>query len=145
MTKILFILDGDSYLFQEHSDSADQLMKRIQSGAFQLPFNSDPLEVSVINGLVVARLRHRKRLSDYLTSQQTVVLDYLIQGLTVNQIAVEMTLSPETVKYHIENAKIRLQVSTRNELIACFSREKSERLNDVLNEPDKIKLSNQPL
>ena len=60
----------------------------------------------------------------YLTQQEINVLELLIRGKTVNQIAVALTLSPETIKYHIENAKIRMQVETRNELIALYCREK---------------------
>lgn len=124
MTKILFILDGNSFLFQECADQPEKILKTIQAGNFPLPFRSVPVNCMILNTLVVAGLRSLPQLTETLTSQQVKVLDYLIQGLTVSQIAVAMTLSPETIKYHIENARNRMQVETRNELIAQYSQAK---------------------
>ena len=124
MTKILFILDGNSFLFQECTDQPEQILKAIQTENYPLPFRSVSVNCMILNTLVVAGLRSLPQLTVTLTGQQVKVLDYLIQGLTVSQIAVAMTLSPETIKYHIENARIRMQVETRSELIAQYSQAK---------------------
>ena len=136
MTRILFILDGSNFLFGENDADPVQMLSDIRNGVFALPFRSDPVKCVEIEGWVVVGLRSRQSMIGYLTQQEINVLELLIRGKTVNQIAVALTLSPETIKYHIEGAKIRMQVETRNELIALYCREKE----NIQNTPFPLEL-----
>ena len=46
-----------------------------------------------------------------------------MRGESVGQIALALGISPDTVNYHIDKAKRKFNVETRNELIAAYSRE----------------------
>lgn len=50
-----------------------------------------------------------------LTPRETVVLKFLAQGLSNKDIAVNMRLSPSTVKRHVENILRKLQLKNRVE------------------------------
>lgn len=53
-----------------------------------------------------------------LTYRQQECLFYLVKGMTIKQIASELTLSPRTIEHHIESIKNKLQCHSRSELIA---------------------------
>ena len=48
-----------------------------------------------------------------LTTRETEVLRHLAQGLTLNEVGKELTLSVNTVKTHVKNVYARLDVSSR--------------------------------
>jgi len=56
--------------------------------------------------------------TDHLTQRQKECLYCLVQGMTIKQIATELTLSPRTVEHHIESIKNKLRCNSRSELIA---------------------------
>lgn len=122
MTKILFILDAGSFLFSETDLEPAELERRLKSEQFELPFFAAVERVVPLDEIVVVTLRSLDPPLKRLTEQQRKVVEHLIRGLTVDQIALSMMLSRETVNFHIANAKNRLNLNTRNELIAQCSR-----------------------
>ncbi len=52
-----------------------------------------------------------------LTARETMIVDYVLQGLRNREIANEMTLSEGTVKVHMHNIFRKLGVTSRTELI----------------------------
>ncbi|HAT9877502.1 TPA: PAS domain-containing protein [Legionella pneumophila subsp. pneumophila] len=57
-----------------------------------------------------------------LSARERECLYYLSKGFTDKKIAKQLIISPRTVETHLGNAKYKLGVSTRAELIATFSR-----------------------
>ena len=60
-----------------------------------------------------------------LTKRQTDCLYYLVQGMTVKQIAETMSLSARTVEHYLEAVKSKLQCKKRSELISRALKMKS--------------------
>ena len=58
-----------------------------------------------------------------LSGREREVLDLLSQGLTGEQVAERLFLSPETIKTHIRNAMNKLEANTRVHAIAIALRE----------------------
>jgi DNA-binding NarL/FixJ family response regulator len=59
-------------------------------------------------------------MDERLTSREWQVLDLLRQRLTTAQIASRLTLSPVTVRTHVNAAMRKLEVSSRDELLRRF-------------------------
>lgn len=55
-----------------------------------------------------------------LTRRQTQVAELVVRGWTNAQVAAELHLTPETVKYHIAAALKRTGTMTRTELAAVW-------------------------
>jgi len=53
-----------------------------------------------------------------LTAQQTVMVRMLCQGFSSTRIAAELGLSRSTIETHLRNARIRIGVASREELVA---------------------------
>lgn len=53
-----------------------------------------------------------------LTDRQVQVIELLIAGNSVKQIAVKLAISPRTVKKHLLFARFSLGAATRGEMIA---------------------------
>lgn len=122
MTKILFILDANSFLLSETDLKPAELERRLKTEQYELPFFAAVERVVLLEEIAVVALRSLEPPLMRLTEQQRKVVEHLIRGLTVDQIALSMMLSRETVNFHIANAKNRLNLNTRNELIAQCSR-----------------------
>jgi DNA-binding NarL/FixJ family response regulator len=58
-----------------------------------------------------------------LSPREREIMDLLAQGLTGEQVAERLVLSPETVKTHIRNAMNKLEASTRVHAVAIALRE----------------------
>ena len=63
------------------------------------------------------RARHEGFLGEELIDAERRVLDLLLDGLTVSQVARELWLSPNTVKTHRRNIYRKLGATTREEMI----------------------------
>jgi DNA-binding NarL/FixJ family response regulator len=65
-----------------------------------------------------------------LTSRESEVLAMLAEGLTGEQIAKRLVLSPETVRTHVRNAMEKLDARTRTEaVVKALDREEIQRAN----------------
>lgn len=73
---------------------------------------------------VISYFNKRKQVgiveAEKLTAREIEILSYLEQGLSNKAIADQMHLSVDTVKFHIKNIYLKLQVSSRGELIAKY-------------------------
>ena len=58
-----------------------------------------------------------------LSKREREIMDLLAQGLTGEQVAERLVLSPETIKTHIRNAMAKLEANTRVHAIAIALRE----------------------
>ena len=58
-----------------------------------------------------------------LSKREREIMDLLAQGLTGEQVAEKLFLSPETIKTHIRNAMNKLEANTRVHAIAIALRE----------------------
>ena len=58
-----------------------------------------------------------------LSKREREIMDLLAQGLTGEQVAERLFLSPETIKTHIRNAMAKLEANTRVHAIAIALRE----------------------
>jgi DNA-binding CsgD family transcriptional regulator/GAF domain-containing protein len=65
----------------------------------------------------VDRTQPSSRVSDPLTARQRDVLTMISQGLSNKHIARALEISPETVKSHVKNIFLKLEVSTRTEAV----------------------------
>jgi DNA-binding CsgD family transcriptional regulator/transcriptional regulator with GAF, ATPase, and Fis domain len=65
----------------------------------------------------VDRTQPGSRGSDPLTARQRDVLTMISQGLSNKRIARALEISPETVKSHVKNIFLKLEVSTRTEAV----------------------------
>ena len=63
------------------------------------------------------RARHEGFLGEGLSDAERRVLDLLLNGLSVSQVARELWLSPNTVKTHRRSIYRKLGATTREEMI----------------------------
>jgi DNA-binding CsgD family transcriptional regulator/transcriptional regulator with GAF, ATPase, and Fis domain len=65
----------------------------------------------------VDRTQPSSRVSDPLTAREHDVLTMISQGLSNKRVARALEISPETVKSHVKNIFLKLEVSTRAEAV----------------------------
>jgi DNA-binding NarL/FixJ family response regulator len=70
-----------------------------------------------IDSRLAALLEDREDLPAILTKREREVFDLLAGGLTGEEIAVRLVLSPETVRTHVRNAMRKLEARTRTEAV----------------------------
>lgn len=74
-------------------------------------------------GALLLDRRRRDRVTRPLTSRERDVLRLLAEGMSNEQIGVELTISPQTVRTHIEKAMTKLSATTRTQAVAIAIRE----------------------
>ena len=86
---------------------------------------ADPHLASAVRSLISDSDRASGRRTRTLSPREREVLGLLARGLTGEQIAERLVLSPETVRTHIRNAREKLGASTRVEAVtmALLARE----------------------
>lgn len=94
-------LEKFKFYFQEKSKS---LVKNALKSHIKLPANMEPL------------FKGMSGKSSHLTQRQVDCLHYLLKGMTVKQIATELSLSPRTVEHYLEAVKNKLSCNSRIEL-----------------------------
>jgi PAS domain S-box-containing protein len=85
----------------------------------------DPALAQAVRAMVGENNSHPGRRTRALSPREREVLGLLARGLTGEQIARRLVLSPETVRTHIRNAREKLGASTRVEAVtmALIARE----------------------
>jgi len=78
---------------------------------------ADPELSQAVRSLVSGGNHHAPRRTRTLSPREREVLALLARGLTGEQIAERLVLSPETVRTHIRNAREKLGASTRVEAV----------------------------
>lgn len=86
---------------------------------------ADPELANAVRAVVDGRPRSDGRRARSLSPREREVLGLLARGLTGEQIAARLVLSPETIRTHIRNAREKLGASTRVEAVtmALIARE----------------------
>jgi DNA-binding NarL/FixJ family response regulator len=119
------------------STDVDQLISGLDSGARGYALKEGtPKELTAALDTVAAggtyvdpRLRpallseRATRTQSVLSKRECQIIDLLAQGLTGEQVAEQLVLSPDTVKTHIRNAMTKLEAHTRVHAIAIALRE----------------------
>ena len=123
MTQLIYICDETNVLFSKTDASKDEILKKMEDHQWQFPFRYETPKVLQIDGLFVIYGQSQETLFHLLTPQQIKIVRRLACGESASQIAVAMRISTDTVNYHIKEAKKKLHVDTRNELIALYCRE----------------------
>ena len=85
----------------------------------------DPALAAAVRSNITSSNNHSGRRTRTLSPREREVLALLARGLTGEQIAERLVLSPETVRTHIRNAREKLGASTRVEAVtmALLARE----------------------
>ncbi len=95
---------------------ADGLAERLRTGEWALPAPApDGMDVQVLQfdeTILVIGKTNMPSASRRLTTRQAQVLDGIMQGLTIQQIALQLRISPRTVSYHASQLKLRLGADT---------------------------------
>ncbi len=121
---ILTIFDDDERVFEAIKAGADgYLLKRapgseiihnlqqlIQGGATLSP----PIAKKVMNMLV--KPSQQKTIKNPLTKREVIITKYLVDGLTINEIADKLVISKHTVDTHTKNIYKKLHVHNRSNL-----------------------------
>lgn len=141
MTKIIFIINDTQIALTKSPDPLDQVLDRIAAQTFPLPADTRPEDWAAINGVLVVALSRNPTSIEQLSPRQRTVLELLTAGSTRGQIAQSLRISPPTVDFHLDGAKGKFKVATRNELIARFAaeREREKRENEstvLIGEPN---------
>ena len=66
----------------------------------------------------------KKSMNSPLTERETEILSYLSSGKSYNSIADLLFITKDTVKYHIKNIYLKMQVENKEEAIEKANREK---------------------
>jgi DNA-binding CsgD family transcriptional regulator len=68
----------------------------------------------------LAAIYRRLRATSALTSREVEVIDLVARGLTNREIAAQLSVSPDTVRSHLEHAFAKLSVGTRTAAVAAL-------------------------
>jgi DNA-binding NarL/FixJ family response regulator len=95
----------------------DKLLDSIENGG-------SPLSASVARRIVGYFQNPGKYKKEFekLTEIESKLIQFLIDGLTYNQIASMMNITIHGVRYHIMNVYKKLEVNTRNQIVSIFKK-----------------------
>ena len=137
--KIVVYADGD------HSDIARAAMS---AGAAGFCARSEPPErlltivTEVAGGQMVFPFLDVRELTrdpiDSLTRRERLLLERLATGLSNKELAKDLDLSINTVKFHLRNLFEKLDVSSRTQAIALYFSQKAGRLPERTDTPENI-------
>ncbi|MGH7448800.1 MAG: response regulator, partial [Longimicrobiales bacterium] len=107
-----------------------------EKGASGYALKSEPPRVTIATIRQVARgqlvfpraTRHTepdgaRRVREALTSRETAVLAAAAEGLTNARIASRLGITPNTVKFHLQNVYLKLGARTRTEAVSWYLKE----------------------
>ena len=122
MTHLIIALDGSTYIHKDVDKSPAELSREIRLGSFEYPVAmKNPAVVQLQNYLLVA-----ERQQDLLLSTtQRSILELLSMGASEKEIERSLQLSQSGVRYHVDALKQKFNVSTKQELIAEYCRNRN--------------------
>ncbi len=100
-----------AYAFFSKTEPPERLLHVLDSvarGSMIFPFMGKRVEVSVLK---------------LLTQKETLMLEKLCLGMTNQELAAAMGVSPNTVKFHLRNIYSKLDVRNRAEAVALYFNE----------------------
>lgn len=123
---IITIFDDDERVFEAIKAGADGYllkrtpgteiingMKQVLKGGASI---SPPIAKKMMQMLANPSKENKKE--KILTERETIILKYLIDGLTINAIADKLTISRHTVDTHTKNIYKKLHVHNRSSLVS---------------------------
>lgn len=123
LSQIVFIGENDSVLIMHDSSQTDVILQRIRTGMWQPPSLDirGPFEAVQKGETVIVSTRNAKEtlhMRMILTATEARIIHGLAAGLTDDQIAHSVQISPRTVRFYISRLKNRLNATTREHLVA---------------------------
>ena len=97
--------------------TTDKLLKALDE-AFE---GGAPMSINIAKMVVDS---FRKAPDSILTERETDVLSMLSKGNSYKSIAITLDISPNTIKYHVKNIYIKLQVTCKEDAISEASKRK---------------------
>ncbi len=117
--KIQSALEAGAVSYLTKDISIEELSEAVHKAYAGIPTLSPEATRALIN----ARMRPPSPGSD-LTKRELEVLEYMVTGLSNPEIADKLTVSRSTVKKHVSNVLMKLDVSSRTEAVALAIKEK---------------------
>lgn len=123
------IYDNDQSIFDAIQSGADSyILKETKSEKIYETINDTLNGGAVMSPSIAVKalrvlkqnnpgIKVREKNSGELTVRETEILECLSEGLTNKRIAEKLSISPFTVKRHIENIYVKLQAMSRVELV----------------------------
>lgn len=99
-------------LARNHGSSREEGRARIRGATWRIVCSQ------LGDGVVATLLPALGEQADKLSDREREVMALVAQGLTTSQIARKLTLSPATIRTHVERARDKLGARTRAEAIA---------------------------
>jgi len=122
MTRVVYLPNPHTITIFESAEAADGLAERLRSGEWALPMPApDGMDVQVLQfdeTILVIGKTNMPSASRRLTTRQAQVLDGIMQGMTIQQIALLLRISPRTASYHASQLKQRLGADTLAQAVA---------------------------
>lgn len=123
---ILTIFDDDERVFEAIKAGADGYLLKRTPGAEIISGIKDVIKGGATISAPIAKKMMRmlanpsekNKKNKLLTDRESIVLKYLIEGLTINQIADKLIISRHTVDTHTKNIYRKLQVHNRSSLVS---------------------------
>jgi|GEM_PF-2458647 len=122
MTRVVYLPNPHTITIFDSAEAADGLAERLRSGEWALPMPApDGMDVQVLQfdeTILVIGKTNMPSASRRLTTRQAQVLDGIMQGMTIQQIALLLRISPRTASYHASQLKQRLGADTLAQAVA---------------------------
>lgn len=122
MTRVVYLPNPHTTTIFESAEADDDLAERLRSGEWALPMpEPDVGEIQVMqfgDTILVIGKTDQSAANRRLTPRQAQVLDGIMQGLTIQQIALLLRISPRTASYHASQLKQRLGADTLAQAVA---------------------------
>ena len=119
MTHIIIGNRDGGFIYQYCEKSPDEICRDIELGVFPFPVPmTDPTAVRQRDYLLVTE----RDVLPILSKNQREILELLAMGASETEIGKTMGLSFSGVRHHVERLKQKFNVTTREELIALYSR-----------------------
>lgn len=121
---MLTILEDDSHILQAIRNGADgYILKKTQPArileAIQQVFEGGAALTPMVARQVLASFRpSRKDNPEQLTPREREILALITEGVSTEQIADKLFISPQTVRNHIKNIYEKLQVHSKAQAVA---------------------------
>lgn len=119
MTHIIIAINDGSFIYQTCAKSPDEISREIELGVYPFPVAlNEPAAVRLRDYLLVTE----RDVPPLLSRNQRNVLELLSMGASETEIGRAMGLSYSGVRHHVESLKKKFGVTTREELIAVYTR-----------------------
>jgi len=123
------LYDDDKHVFEAMKAGASAyLLKttnvdRMLESIYELIDGGSPMSPFIARKLIKtfrAEEVAKEQVTESLTQRETEVLELIAKGLLYKEVAEKLDISPETVKKHLRNTYVKLQVQNRTEAVIKY-------------------------